>query len=380
LKPNPAATVIVNNYNYSQYLRASIDSALRQTYAHTEVVVVDDGSTDDSRDVIASYGDRIVAVLKANGGQSSAFNAGLRASKGEVICFLDADDILFPRVIEHAVLQFCGSANVTMVHWPLWEIDANGNRSSRTLPPNKPKEEPHLRERVLRDGPDAYAHPPTSGLSWSREFLDRVFPLAEQHGKSDYAATCADALLAGLAPLYGSVHSLGEPHGCYRIHGANSYATRSFDERLQMDLLTYNARCDALADHAKRLHLACDPQTWRAQSWICRLAEACGEIESTIPIGQPFLLVDDCRWGMDATPRRQPIPFLERNGVYWGAPADDQTAIRELERHRQAGVGYIVFGWPSFWWLDHFKDFLIHLETRDRRVLDNDRLKIYRLG
>jgi glycosyltransferase involved in cell wall biosynthesis len=379
MKPQPVASIVVNNYNYSRYLRAAIDSALRQSYAHTEVVVVDDGSTDDSRDVIASYGDRIVPVLKVNGGQNSAFNAGLRASKGDVICFLDADDFLFPRVMEHAVLKFCGSADVAMVHWPLWEVDATGNRNGRTVPSNKPEDGSHLRERVLRDGPDCYAHPPTSGLSWSRGFLDKVFPLSEQRTKTDHAATCADAYLAGLAPLYGSVHSLAEPHGCYRIHGANSYVTRSFDERLHMDLLTFNARCDALADHARRLGLACAPDVWRAQSWICRLAQAGTEIASVVPATDKFLLVDDAKWGMDTTTTRKPIPFLERDGVHWGAPADDATAIRELERMRQAGAAYIVFGWPSFWWLDHFQQFAQHLYTNYRRVLQNERLMVFDL-
>jgi glycosyltransferase involved in cell wall biosynthesis len=71
----PLVSVIVNNYNYARFLPDAIDSALRQTYGHVEVIVVDDGSTDESRVVIASYGNRIRAVLKRNGGQGSAFNA-----------------------------------------------------------------------------------------------------------------------------------------------------------------------------------------------------------------------------------------------------------------------------------------------------------------
>jgi glycosyltransferase involved in cell wall biosynthesis len=90
------ASVIVNNFNYAQFLRAAVDSALGQTYADTEVIVVDDGSTDESRRVIAGFGDRVLPILKDNGGQASAFHAGLRASNGEVIIFLDADDLLLP--------------------------------------------------------------------------------------------------------------------------------------------------------------------------------------------------------------------------------------------------------------------------------------------
>ena len=91
---NRLASIIINNYNYGRFLADAIDSALSQTYPHVEVIVVDDGSTDSSRVIIGRYGDRITAVLKENGGQASAFNAGFRVSLGETIVFLDADDIL----------------------------------------------------------------------------------------------------------------------------------------------------------------------------------------------------------------------------------------------------------------------------------------------
>jgi glycosyltransferase involved in cell wall biosynthesis len=97
---NIKATVIINNYNYGRFLATAIESALNQTYADTEVVVVDDGSTDDSRQIIAGYGNRIRPVLKANGGQASTFNAGFAASTGDVICMLDSDDLFYPNKVE----------------------------------------------------------------------------------------------------------------------------------------------------------------------------------------------------------------------------------------------------------------------------------------
>ena len=65
---NPLVTILINNYNYGRYLREAIDSALGQTYPFREVVVVDDGSTDNSRDIIRSYGSKILPILKENGG------------------------------------------------------------------------------------------------------------------------------------------------------------------------------------------------------------------------------------------------------------------------------------------------------------------------
>src|SRR5262249_35315249 len=99
----PLASIIVSNYNYGRFLRKWLDSALAQTFANKEVIVVDDGSTDESRKIISSYGKQIIPILKENGGQASAFNAGFAASRGEAVLFLDADDLLLPSALEKGV-------------------------------------------------------------------------------------------------------------------------------------------------------------------------------------------------------------------------------------------------------------------------------------
>ena len=99
----PLVTILINNYNYGRFLKDAIDSALNQTYRNLEVIVVDDGSTDDSREIIAAYGNKITSVLKENGGQASALNAGFAASRGEIICLLDSDDSFDPCKVERVV-------------------------------------------------------------------------------------------------------------------------------------------------------------------------------------------------------------------------------------------------------------------------------------
>ena len=128
MDPAPLASVIVTSYNYGRYLRAALNSALGQTYPRTEVVVVDDGSADDSREVIAGYGDRVRTVLKENGGQASAFNAGFRACRGEVVVFVDSDDVLLPGAVASAVRLFA-DGGCAKVHWPLLVIDGDGRRT-----------------------------------------------------------------------------------------------------------------------------------------------------------------------------------------------------------------------------------------------------------
>src|SRR3954451_10156846 len=111
-------SIVVNNHNYARFLPAAIDSALAQDHARTEVIVVDDGSTDGSTDVIRRYRDRLHAVLKDNGGQASAFNAGARAARGDVVLFLDADDVLLPTAAG-AAAGALAKGDAAQVHWSM---------------------------------------------------------------------------------------------------------------------------------------------------------------------------------------------------------------------------------------------------------------------
>src|SRR5687768_4590814 len=106
MNQKPLVSIIINNYNYGRFLAEAIDSALAQTYQNCEVIVVDDGSTDNSRDIIEDYGSKLIPVLKKNGGQSSAFNQSFQVSTGSIICFLDSDDTLSSSAMEKVVDSF----------------------------------------------------------------------------------------------------------------------------------------------------------------------------------------------------------------------------------------------------------------------------------
>lgn len=86
-------SVVVPVYNGAIYLKDTLDSALNQTYKNTEIIVVDDGSQDESASIVASYGDRVTYMLQANGGPASARHSGVLLSKGEYVAFLDQDDL-----------------------------------------------------------------------------------------------------------------------------------------------------------------------------------------------------------------------------------------------------------------------------------------------
>ena len=85
-------------------------------------------------------------------------------------------------------------------------------------------------------------------------------------------------------------------------------------------------------------------------------------------------MVDETQWADESFAERRPIPFLERDGEYWGLPADDDTAIRECERLRRAGANFIIFAPPTFWWLKHYTGLDHHLRSHYACVREEDQL------
>lgn len=116
-----------------------------------------------------------------------------------------------------------------------------------------------------------------------------------------------------------------------------------------------------------------------ANEWMHLLLEATADVERIIPESETLILVDEQGFGSDFAKNRRTIPFLEREGRYWGAPPDDETAIAELERLRATGANYIVFGFPSFWWLDHYEEFNRYLRKHFKSLAENKRLIIFDL-
>ena len=209
----PLVSIAINNYNYGRYLRAAIDSALAQTYPDVEVIVVDDGSTDDSREIIASYAKRILPVIKSNGGQGSALNAGFEVSHGEIVIFLDADDELMPEAVEQVVKAW--RPGVAKTQFQLELIDQQGKPLGLRVPPFKrfiPNGD--IRDRFARFG--EYPTAPLSGTAYARAALIRMMPLDEA-----IWSIAADKPLVVLTPFFGDVISICAPLGRYRIHGAN---------------------------------------------------------------------------------------------------------------------------------------------------------------
>lgn len=238
-------SIIINNYNYDRFLTEAIDSALNQTYPHVEVIVVDDGSTDTSRDIIARYGDRIIPILQPNGKQAAAFNSGFARSKGDIIIFLDSDDYLMPNAVEKIVMVW--KPTLSKVHYRLEVVDTYGKPMGYTFPQGtQPLSTGDVWKTLLNVG--GYVRVPTSGNALNRNALSSLFPIADE-----YKLT-ADDYLSVLVPFYGEVKAIEEPLGAYRIHSNNQWALATvtgdrFHRFIRHDLQVY----ELLINKAKEL-------------------------------------------------------------------------------------------------------------------------------
>jgi glycosyltransferase involved in cell wall biosynthesis len=221
LSAQPLVSILVSNYNYRRYIGESMQSALDQTYSNIELIICDDGSTDDSVSVIEEYqrkDPRVRLIRKKNGGQGSGFNAAFAASRGEIIALLDSDDRFLPHKIERIVANFQAHPDSGFGVHRVIRMTADLRRQG-VWPMTAPLPCGWYGARLLHDGGVLPYMPPTSGLSLHRDVAERIFPLPLQAP----LVSCPDQLITRLAPLFTNVTREDEALSEYRLHGQNNY-------------------------------------------------------------------------------------------------------------------------------------------------------------
>jgi glycosyltransferase involved in cell wall biosynthesis len=225
----PLVSILIDNYNYGRFLSKAIDSALNQEYQNLEVIVVDDGSTDGSRKIIESYGERIKPVLKENGGQSSAFNAGFAVSKGEIICLLDSDDIFGPQKIERITATYAKNPDVGWLFHPLDFISSDGEKVNVNNPYGENDScKLSLREQMIKKGTFSFTAPATSGLTFRRDLLGKILPMPEP------IVLVSDNYLKWMSFLLSDGFFLNEKLAQLILHGSNLYTLRKDSKALRL--------------------------------------------------------------------------------------------------------------------------------------------------
>lgn len=218
LPPEPIVSVLVPNYNHGQFVGDAIESVLAQSYSRLEVVVCDDGSTDDSVDVVSSYAatdGRVRLVVIENSGQGSALNAAYLASKGEILCILDADDWFAAGKVRVIVDAWRSCPQSGMVCHPMSLVDRDGTRVG--LVPEHRKLERGWIARAVQARGGRWISPPSGGICLHRTLAQVVFPIPPHPFR-----LTADWYVYTLAALLSEIESIDEPMAFYRIHAANS--------------------------------------------------------------------------------------------------------------------------------------------------------------
>lgn len=209
-------SVILDNYNYARFLPQAIGSVLLQTYSNFELIIVDDGSTDGSKDIIEQYAardDRIKPIYKSNAGQASAFNAGFAHCNGDIICFLDSDDYFVSNKLEEIVnVHNSGYDYVFTDHQAVDEV---GVKKSDTI------------KRYKCDGHNLflvyylskYPGNVTSTISLSRKLADQIFPMPYENEWRIQADDC----IVFQAAMMSRSYFLAKKITCYRVHDSNGH-------------------------------------------------------------------------------------------------------------------------------------------------------------
>jgi glycosyltransferase involved in cell wall biosynthesis len=251
-------SIVTANYNYGRFIGDTIRSALAQDHPKIEVIVVDDGSTDNSREVIESFGNAIRALfLPVNGGQTAAFSAALPL-RHEIVIFLDSDDLLTPDAA--SIVARAWRPGLSKVQWCLSVIDADGRPLDHVFPKYPSRIEPkRLRRELLRVG--FYPCPPTSGNAYARSFLQAIAPFRAPRN-------AADVILNRAAPLHGDVLTIKRPMTSYRRHGSNMYGYGVLSlENLKKLLVIYEENLRCFQSYCARAGVAFDPDCARRRDY-----------------------------------------------------------------------------------------------------------------
>jgi glycosyltransferase involved in cell wall biosynthesis len=223
MNARPLVSILINNYNYGRFINEAIESALAQAYEHIEIIVVDDGSTDNSLEVVARYTDRVRLVKKENGGQASAFNAGFAASTGEIICFLDSDDLFAPEKVKRVVEVFERQPQAGWCFNRLRIFGEGVENSTRIQVRNRFGELDG--RKATASGKPPFLPTATSGMSFRRDTLARILPMSEliRITSDNYMKFVALSLTKGWMD--------SQELSLQRIHGDNAYTHRQAGKR-----------------------------------------------------------------------------------------------------------------------------------------------------
>ena len=220
----PFVSVLIDTYNHERFIEAAVTSVLSQDFpaSQREILVVDDGSTDRTPEILRKFEGQLRILRKPNGGQASAFNYATPQCAGEIVAFLDGDDYWAPAKLTAVVGAFNANPEVGLIGHGITEVLPNGTLRSELL-----REQPQFRidsvagARTFRFRRSFLG---TSRMAYRSEILRRIGPVPES------LVFEADEYLFTLAGFFADVLILRESLTFYRLHGANLFQSSGKDE------------------------------------------------------------------------------------------------------------------------------------------------------
>jgi glycosyltransferase involved in cell wall biosynthesis len=411
---DPLISIVLPTYNGTRYLRDAIESCLHQTYPNWELILVDDASTDETPSIIGEYlaRDSRVTTLRnpVNRKLPGSLNAGFARARGDLLTWTSDDNCYRPQALSEMAAFLETNPSVALVYADFTVIDDEGTATGEgwagpieELPLRNSIGACFLYRRAVHDCLGGYDEDLALVEDWDYWLrASAAFRLARLR-EDLYLYRCHNNSLTGtqlerIRPAQERCLTKNLPRLSWldRDLRVSAYknlvdlAMKRQDRRAAWSHLLRWVRSDPFLVLRRGLGLvasvllpaplqgliACRQEA----EWVGRLRRAAKEIKGLIPRGATFILVDEGQWGGgEFAGERHVLPFLERDGQYWGAPPDDETAIRELDRMRRSGASFLVFAWPAFWWLEYYAEFHRHLCSNFACALANDRLVAFDL-
>ena len=223
--PRPFVSVLIDTYNHERFIEQAIVSVFEQDFpaSEREILVVDDGSTDRTPEIVRKFEPQVRLLRKANGGQASAFNTGIPECEGEIIAFLDGDDWWAPNKLSIVAEALRANPEFGVVGHGLYEVGELGERHFS----NVPNRQYSCRLRTLEEAnqfTELMSFLGTSRLAMRKNVCLRILPLPEQ------LVIEADEFLVTLAVALSGCIVLENPLTNYRLHAGNLYQFTEFSE------------------------------------------------------------------------------------------------------------------------------------------------------
>lgn len=413
-------------YNGDNFLEECMESILAQTFRDFKLIISDNASTDRTESICLRFSKSDPRIEyyrnEKNIGAAPNFNRVFELSNTEYFKWIAHDDVHGPDFVERCVSILEHDASIVLAYTRAVTIDWQGIRSREWgAPPELSSDKPAIRFK-------ASLLPPKDPIPLPIFGVIRSAVLSKTPLQAGFAG-CDLTLLSELS-LHGRFHEISEALFLQREHGERAGHQLSRDPHMasafwmaeqskNVELPSWrnvsalrHAVAQSPLKFRNRLRCYREVLVWMKRQhsdllndlilagghlpvagpivqtsykrylgwkWQRDIQYLSKKIQSLTPENSTLIIVDEGNFDASIFPQRHPIPFLEQDGQYWGPPENDDAAIEAIEQMQENGASFVVVAWPAFWWLDFYREWSEHLNSRYRCIIQNKRIVLFDL-